>query len=500
MQKSAFRAAVAAVAFLAFAAPAAHAKGADTRIAEADLAAHIRTLSNDAFEGRAPGTEGEDRTIAYIVGEWAKAGLEAVPGSATPWLQPVPLVESEALGGTAKFKVRGRDAKLEEDGIIVSGRDASVSLEDLPALFVGYGVDAAGRPNADVRGKLAIMLMDTPPFGEAQPRYRERRQMLADAGATGVLVVATDAVPWTQLRDALGGKTVRLGGDAGAGPQVSGFISLEAADALFTRAGLDGAALREAARAADYRGVVLPVTADIETRTAVRSFASHNVVARLPGANPDGKAVLFLGHWDHLGICRPDAAADRICNGAVDNASGIAVLIEVAKRLAAGARPDRDIYFLATTAEEKGLLGARWFADHPVVPLGDITVALNLDTVAIAPRGTPVATIGRGKPAYDALVSKVAARLGRTIDDDGEADAFAQRQDGWALGAKGVTALMVGGSFSDMGLLEAFLGSDYHRPADEFSDKIPLGGAAEDADLHVALGRAFADRKRWPGE
>src|SRR3546814_6525486 len=122
MQKSAFRAAVAAVAFLAFAAPAAHAKGADTRIAEADLAAHIRTLSNDAFEGRAPGTEGEDRTIAYIVGEWAKAGLEAVPGSATPWLQPVPLVESEALGGTAKLRVHGRDFALEDDGIILTGR------------------------------------------------------------------------------------------------------------------------------------------------------------------------------------------------------------------------------------------------------------------------------------------------------------------------------------------------------------------------------------------
>ena len=249
----------------------------------------------------------------------------------------------------------------------------------------------------------------------------------------------------------------------------------------------------------DYRGALLPVTGDFTATAAVRNFASNNIVAKLPGAKPDGKAVLFLGHWDHLGICRPEGAADRICNGAVDNASGIAVLIEVAKRLAAGPRPDRDIYFLATTSEEKGLLGARWFADHPVVPLSDITVALNIDPIAISPRGTPVATIGRGKPAYDAVVRDVATALGRTIDSDGEADASVQRQDGWALGAKGVTSLMVGGSFSDMKLLEAFLGSDYHRPADEFSDKVPLGGAAEDADLHVALGRAFADTKRWPG-
>ena len=242
------------------------------------------------------------------------------------------------------------------------------------------------------------------------------------------------------------------------------------------------------------------MTADFTAESAVRPFASHNIIAKLPGAKPDGKAVLFLGHWDHLGICAPEGEADRICNGAVDNASGIAVLIEIAKRLGQGVRPDRDIYFMATTAEEKGLLGAHWFADHPVVPLSDITVALNVDTIAISPRGTPVATIGRGKPAYDAVVRDIATKLGRTLDEDGEADAFIQRQDGWALGAKGVTSLMVGGSFSDMKLLEAFLGSDYHQAADNFSDKIPLGGAAEDADLHVALGRAFADTKRWPGK
>lgn len=502
MQTLKFRAAIAAAALVAFTAPlipAAHAKGTDAPVTEAQLAAHIRTLASDAFEGRAPGTEGEDRTIAYIVGEWAKAGLQAVPGSATPWLQPVPLIESQAVAGTAKFKVHGRDFALEEDGIILTGRDASVSLANVPAVFVGYGIDGAGKVNADVRGKLAIMLFDNAPFGDKLPRYRERRQMLADAGASAVLVIATDAIPWAQLRGAMGGKTTRLA-DTKPGPQVSGFLSLEAADALLAKAGQDGAAAREAARSADFRGLALPVTADLTATATVRAYASNNVIAKLPGAKPDGKAVLFLGHWDHLGICAPEDAGDRICNGAVDNASGIAVLIEVAKRLASGQRPDRDIYFMATTAEEKGLLGAHYFADHPVVPLGDITVALNIDTIAISPRGTPVATIGRGRPAYDAVVRAAATRLGRKLDEDGEADAFIQRQDGWALGAKGVPSLMVGGSFSDMALLEAFLSSDYHHPSDNFSDKIPLGGAAEDADLHVALGRAFADTKRWSGK
>ncbi len=493
------RAAIAAAALVATPTSAHTASAAaDAPITEADLAAHMKVLAGDAFEGRAPGTDGEDRTIAYIVGEWAKAGLEAVPGSATPWLQPVPFVETEALNGTATFKVQGRDFALADDGILLTGRDASVSLSGVPAVFVGYGVDGAGQVNADVKGKLAIMLFDNAPFGDKLPRYRERRQLLADAGAVAVLVIATDAVPWDALRESLGSKAMRLA-SAKAGAPVSGFLSGAAADALFKAAGQDGAALRAAAKSPGYKGAALPVTADFTAQSAVRAFASHNVIAKLPGVRPDGKAVLFLGHWDHLGICAPEGDADRICNGAVDNASGIAVLIEVAKRLGQGARPDRDIYFLATTAEEKGLLGARWFADHPVVPLGAITVALNVDTIAISPRGTPVATIGRGKPAYDAVVREVATKLGRTLDGDGEADAFIQRQDGWALGAKGVTSLMVGGSFSDMKLLEAFLSSDYHSAADNFSDKIPLGGAAEDADLHVALGRAFADTKRWRG-
>lgn len=497
MQATIFRAAIAAVALIAV--PAAHAKSADTPITEADLAAHIKVLADDAFEGRAPGTEGEDRTIAYVVGEWAKAGLTPVPGSATPWLQPVPLVESQRVGGEAKFKVRGRDFALDQDGFILTGRDASVSLADIPAVFVGYGLDGAGKLNADVKGKLAIMLFDNAPFGDKLPRYRERRQMLADAGAAGVLVIATDALPWDQLRASAGGAVTRLA-DAKPGAQVSGFLSPSAADALFKQAGQDGAALRQAAKSASYKGLALPVTASLSATSAIRAYASNNILAKLPGAKPDGKAVVFLGHWDHLGICEPEGAADRICNGAVDNASGIAVLIEVAKRLGQGERPDRDIYFLATTAEEKGLLGAYYFADHPVVPLSDITVALNIDTIAISPRGTPVATIGRGKPAYDAVVRDVATRLGRKLDEDGEADAFVQRQDGWALGAKGVVSLMAGGSFSDMPLLEKFLGGDYHQAGDNYSDVIELGGAAEDADLHVGLGRAFANVKSWPGK
>src|SRR5690606_39307772 len=154
MQKTAFRAAIAAFAFTALAAPAVIAKSDDAPVTEAQLAEHIRVLAGDAFEGRAPGTDGENRTIAYIIGEWAKAGLEAVPGSVTPWLQPVPLVESAAISGDAKLRVHGRDFALEDDGIMLTGRDPSVTLKDVPAVFVGYGIDGTGKVATDVKDKL----------------------------------------------------------------------------------------------------------------------------------------------------------------------------------------------------------------------------------------------------------------------------------------------------------------------------------------------------------
>ncbi|MBL0915666.1 MAG: peptidase M28, partial [Sphingopyxis sp.] len=239
MKMTRFSAAVAAVALVASTAPAAFAKG-DAPVTEAELAKDIKILSSDAFEGRGPGTEGEDRTIAYIVGEWAKLGLEPVPGSATPWLQGVPLVETQATGGTATFRLKGSDLGVGADGVLLTGRDARVSLANLPVVFVGYGLDGAGKVNADVSGKVAVMLYDNAPFGENLPRYRERRQKLADAGASAVLVVATDDALWSQLQSSVGGKATRLA-SAAPGAPVTGFLSPTAADTLFQKPGQDGA-------------------------------------------------------------------------------------------------------------------------------------------------------------------------------------------------------------------------------------------------------------------
>jgi hypothetical protein len=226
-------------------------------------------------------------------------------------------------------------------------------------------------------------------------------------------------------------------------------------------------------------------------------FTAHNVVGRVPGSVSDGRAVIVMAHYDHLGVCMLEGASDRICNGAVDNASGVAALIAVAQQVA-DMKLDRDVWFVATSAEEWGLLGAKAFAASPPLPLHTIIAGFNLDTIAVAPRGLPVAMVAAEKSPLEDLVRQAAAAMGRAFDSDRGAASFLQRQDGWALAQHGVPMIMAGGSFSDMKLLNAFLAGHYHSPTDELRPETELGGAVEDANLHVELVRRAASRSLLP--
>lgn len=502
MSVSAWRWAAASVAALSLSSlsiAAAQPRPHDAAVSEAELRSDIRILASDAFEGRGPGTAGEVRTAAHIIGAWSAAGLKPLDGSPTPWLQVVPLVESAPISAEARFHGQGRSLSFQADELLLAGRDAEVTLKAMPMLFAGYGVNAAGQVPMDVRGKAVVILMSDPSFGDGVWTRNKRMQALAAAGASAVILAADQGAPWAQLERSLREVRTILPSD-GAQPPVRGFLSLPALDKLMEKSGSHGTDARQQAQSADYQGAALPFTMNVSTTSDVHSYESHNIVARLPGRNPDGKTLLLMGHWDHLGRCGDEEAADQICNGAVDNASGIAAMIAVAKRLGQGERPDRDIIFLATTAEEKGLLGAKHFVNEPPMDLASITAAFNLDTIAIAPRGAAVAIIGEMKPHYRDAIQHVASQLNRKMDLDGEADAFLHRQDGAAFIAKDVPAFMAGGSFSDMKLLTRFLSGPYHRAGDDQVDDIPLGGAADDSDLHVALLRFFADRSRWDGE
>lgn len=457
---------------------------------EADLKVHVDTLASDAFEGRLPGTAGEMRTIAYIASQWAAAGLVPVPGSMTPFLQRVPLAQMSPVETKLRFKRAGFALTLADERYVILPLSAgAVSFADQATYYAGTGVGADGKASALVKG--AVVLVDVEAQGA--PAFFARRQALLDAGASAVIGITDSVAPAPRS-----GRMRRATANSSTAAPTGSIALIEqvVVDTLLPD-GATHASLRSRAAALGAEPMRLPVETTLTARFEDRRFDSHNVLAKLPGRKPGSGALVVMGHWDHLGICRPEGAPDRICNGAVDNASGISMMIELARKLK-GAKLDRDVYFLATTAEEQGLLGAYHFADDPVVPLDDIVVALNLDTTAIAPKGTPVATIGRGRTEYDKAVRAVATRLGRRIDTDGEGDAFVQRQDGWAFGAKDVPSLMVGGSFSDMPLLMKYIATgDYHKPSDQPGAPYRLDGAAEDTDLHVALVKHFASERTW---
>ncbi|MFN2260304.1 MAG: M28 family peptidase, partial [Parasphingopyxis sp.] len=264
---------------------------------------------------------------------------------------------------------------------------------------------------------------------------------------------------------------------------------------LLEAAGYDFARLAQRTSAADFEPALLPMRMSGEISTGVYPLTGHNVLAKLPGSGGGGDAVLYLAHHDHLGLCRPEGAADRICNGAVDNASGVAQLIEIAEGLASGEPPDRDIYFLATTAEELGLFGARAFVDAPPLPLRHVVAAINLDTVATSPAGSRLTTVGRGMTPIDPVIALVAAQLGRANYEGEELNTFVERQDGMILLDAGVPALMVGGIRGVA--FERFLVGPYHTPDDELTEDTDLSGAAEDVVFHIALGRALADPESY---
>lgn len=466
---------------------------------EDDVREHIAILASDDFQGRNPGTIGETKTLNYLAQQWAASGMVSGTNDPdNPWFQPVPLRQSTVAGSSVAFSRGRKTLKVNTDDILLSADSEAVAVSG-DVIFVGYGPAAEDDKAYNVDGKIVMMLFGSPEGAEDFPSRAERASYLAKAGAQAVLTIAPSQFPWGAIRRQLGQGSYELADEA-SGPNISGFVNGDFAKAIFASSGSNLEKESVKADSDNYSGFEAGVTGNLTALMNIREFTSYNVIGKFPGKKPGSGAVLYLGHWDHFGYCRPVEAEDRICNGALDNASGMAVLTEVAEELGAMGPFDRDIYFMGTTAEERGLLGAYHFADNPPFPLEDIAIALNIDTIAIAERGAPVAIIGRGETDLDDVIDGVSLSLGRKVEKSLESNAFIQRQDGWALAAKDVPAFMVGGSFADLELLQTYLSGDYHGPGDELKEGFALGGAAEDTDLHIALGAHFANKATYPGK
>ncbi len=486
------------------------------RALEASLLAQMSQLASDDFGGREPGTEGESKTLRYIAKQWFDMGL--VSGTNDPghaWFAPVTVVAREPAVSTLQFRLRKRLITLggEDALVLTSGRRSLI--EGAPLVFVGRG--AVIPPRTELAGRVAVLL-DRPRIARGPDAKGPdalgpdalaadvgiqdggRQNALLAGGASAVLTVLDGSrnlasVAARRQRRGYALASEALGGD------LEGFVTASTFDRLLGGTGGNRlAALEAEADAPGFAPHGLDLFANLEATTRETVIHTFNLIGKLPGRHPEAGAVLVMAHWDHFGTCAQPPAEHLICNGAIDNASGVAGLTEIARSLAhppMGVPPlDRDVYFVATTAEELGLLGAESFAENPPIALNKVVAAFNLDSIAIAPVGTPLGMVGIGMTPLDAGIAEVAREQHRVLVSSTAPNAYIQRQDGWALMRHDVPAVVVSSAYGEISRLEHFFDTDYHRPSDVVKPGIELGGAAEDVLFTVALVRHFADAKK----
>ena len=512
--------------------------GASPAVDPAKLSEHIRVLASDAFEGRGPATPGEDKSVAYISGQMKALGLSPAADDGG-WTQAVPLRRFETPGPiTVSFTLGGASRPLTELNDIVVHTEVPtdhVSVKDAPLVFIGYGVDAPERrwddfKGYDLKGKIAVVLVNDPDFemdpgdplfgrfdGKAMTLYGRWTYKYAEAarrGALGMLIVhetAPAAYGWNTVKNSNSNAQfdiVRPHPET-LHPLIEGWIQRDVAVALFKAAGLDFDVEKSRARTLAFHPVELKgaaFSADYAVETS--TITSHNVIGKIAGTQRPGEAVLYGAHWDHLGVGQPDAKGDRIYNGAVDNASGVAGVLELARVFKAAPRPERSVYFIAFTAEEKGLLGSEYYAAHPVTPLATTVALLNLDVMNVNGPSRDISTRGKGDADLDGLVARFAREQGRAYrhDPHREEGSF-YRADHFSLAKAGVPALTLtagldlvsGGVAAGEAAHADYLAHRYHQPADEWRADWDLTGAARDLDLYSALGQYLANSRAWPG-
>ena len=471
------------------------------------LRTHMAVLASDDFAGREPGTAGEAKTLRYIAKQWFDMGLVSGtndPGH--PWFAPVTVLAREPAASVAQFRRGGHLLTLpaEDALVLTSGRRALI--EGAPLLFVGTGRGPLPA-RTELEGRVAVLLDGAGAAAGASAatsaQNSTRQNALLAAGAAAVLTVLDGertlaSVIARRKRAGYALASEALGGD------LEGFVTAKGFGRLLGAGALDLAALQAEAARPGFTPHLLDLTASLEATTRETTIHTHNAIARLPGKNQQAGAVLVMAHWDHFGTCAQAPAEHLICNGAIDNASGVAAMIEIARRLSKGPQSDRDIYFLATTAEELGLLGAEAFAEKPPLPLGRLVAAFNLDSVAIAPAGAPSGVVGRGLTPLDTGIAQVAREQHRALVSadlaSGPTSDLLRRQDGWVLLHHDVPAVMVTSAYGDAARLAHYFDTDYHRPSDVMKPTIEYGGAAQDVVFNVALLRFFADVHKYPAK
>ncbi|WP_026144292.1 M28 family metallopeptidase [Xanthomonas sp. SHU 199] len=501
------------------------------------LSADVKTLASDAYEGRAPGSAGEEKTVAYLSAQFQAAGLQ--PGGDLRdgkrlWTQAVPLRRADIVGTPQLAIASGDQRQALTQGQQIAVRAAldgssQVSLDGAPLVFVGYGVKAPERgwddfKGVDLKGKIAVVLINDPDFETGKGafdgkgmtyygRWTYKFEEGARQGAAGVLIVhetAPASYGWATVANSNTNSMFDVVRDdpKSVHPELEGWIQRDLAVDLFKRAGLDFDALKKQAQSRDFKPVELKgerLYADYAVKSEV--ITSHNVVARLPGKTRPDDTLIYTAHWDHLGVGAPDAKGDRIFNGALDNASGVAALLELARAFAKGPAPQRSVVFMAVTAEEKGLLGSEYYASKPLYPLARTVAVINMDGMSPFGPSRDFGIYGTAKLELLDDLKRVAKGwdLRYTPDPKPEAGYFF-RSDHFSFAKRGVPALSfaAGQDWVDGGVAAGKAASDdytakrYHQPGDEWQPNWTFAGAARDMQVLYTLGEELANSTQWP--
>ena len=500
---------------------------------------HIKVLSSDEYEGRLPGTKGEDLTVAYMTDQFKNAGLK--PGNPDgTYIQKVPLVGITADPHTSLVLRRaGRELtlKFRDDVVAWTKRVAeTVHLDRSAIVFVGYGVQAPefdwdDYKGTDLKGKTMLVLINDPPVPDpADPskldpkvfggkamtyygRWSYKFEMGQKMGAAGVLIVhetEAAAYPFSVVQGKTGEQFDLMTPDKNMSrAAIEGWITLDQAKKLCAMAGQDYDALKKAAATREFKPVPLGVTASMTLKSTIRTIDSRNVVGRIEGSDPRLKDefIIYTAHWDHFGIGAP-VNGDKIYHGAQDNASGSGGLIELARAFGKlPAAPKRSILFLSVTAEEQGLLGSDYYARNPLYPLAKTLAVLNMDVVNVHGRTTDMTITGYGASDLDAIAESAAAEQKRMIKPDPMPERGGYyRSDHFPFAKQGVPALALGAGFDYVGrpadwgrqLADAFVAHDYHKPSDTVRPDWDMSGAAQDLQLYGMVGYRIAQGTTFP--
>lgn len=507
-------------------------------ITEADFLAHVKTLASDEFEGRAPGSAGEDKTVEYLRAQFQRMGLK--PGNGDSYFQTVPMVETTADPQTVlTLTVDGKPRTLAfGTDMVLNTRTGKpeVTLANAPLVFVGYGVNAPERKwndyaGVDVKGKVVVMFVNDPGFHTGDEALFDGRRMTyygrwsykyeeaARQGAAGALIIHDDAgasYGWDVVKNSWSGAQFDLSEKDDPEPRlpVQGWITGAQARQLLGDLGHDLDALYKAANRPGFKAIPLDATASVTLKSTIAEKTSRNVVALLPGAKRPDETIVYMAHWDHLGNHAHEGEAaptdgDAIYNGAVDNATGVAGILEIAEAFSTQTPPpDRSLLFLAVTLEESGLLGSKYFVANPTVPLDKIVGAINLDAMPVIGKSRDITVIGLGNSEMEDILKTIADGQQRVLREEATPESgFYFRSDHFnfvkagvpALYAKGGDDLIEGGTEAGALAQADYRDKRYHKPADEYDAATwKVDGVLQDLEALYGVGRVLAGSEQWP--